>query len=134
MPISQIIKPSYELLGSINAISGASQVLSGLDLTLYEKLFIVVKSLNTSLSASLSVEGLTVTPLSAGNGLHAFVDVDLGSGQFVASARSGGTKAVSAGSSLYQGFADLRNTGTQVTFALNTGTFVSGTIEVFGVK
>lgn len=119
---------SFTLLGTINTTSGASQTLSGLNLTGYELLMFFasdVTSTGTSGTVSLRIGGISVNTGIAGgfrgNGDY-FIDLATG--------------CVGRGDSI----SGSANTGystatTSVTVSCSgTGTFTGGSIRVYGVK
>ncbi len=128
---------SATLLGTITTTSGASQTLSGLDLTNYKFLVAVLNSVSGGTTAhSITMESLVITATtSASNEAHrGVVVIELTTGAFSAScSKSATSPPVSNLGTTYAGDCNILNSSTSITFAPNTGVFDAGAIRIFGV-
>lgn len=118
------------LLGTLTTTSGNSQTLSGLSLTNYEKLYIVLNNVGlTSGGAStinMTIDGAVIRSISTTSAvIHTgFVNIDLETG----------ITASFSGSNSFQGTATTRNSSTSITLALTgTRTFTGGSVKIYGV-
>lgn len=126
---------SVTLLGTLTTTSGASQTLSGLDLTTYKFLRLVVKGVSSNTtSTSLGVTGLTSAISSALSSVsatwHGIVDVDLDAGVYAASVQMSTDVAVTGKA----GASTLTTATTSVTVSISAGAFDAGSVLVYGVK
>jgi hypothetical protein len=126
------------LLGTIITTSGSTQTLSGLDLTGYKSLHIVVDGVLTAVSATLKQNADVISPSMAGAGsskLYGFIDIDLdtGIGEARTTAASSGLPTPSMPNDLtWQ--SGLSAISTAITFTTSTSTFSSGSMKIYGVK
>jgi len=117
------------LLGTLTTTSGSTQTLSGLTLTNYKYLYIVVDGVSfTAIGVTMTLGGVdfcssTGSPASAS--VTGYSILDLNSGIFT---------TTSEGSTLKQniGNTSYSNASTSIVFA--GGTFDAGSIKVYGVK
>jgi hypothetical protein len=125
------------LLGTLTTTSGTSHTLSGLTLTNYTRLQIVVLSISGSASSSrllLNSKPFTQATIAtasttcSGGGI-----IDLASGVFFAS-----SSILSAGGNDYGfgygGDSGLTTSSTSITFTISDGNFDAGSIRIYGVK
>ena len=124
------------LLGTLTTTSGGTQTLSGLVLTTYELLHIVISSVSGTLAATLRLDGEALGAISGG-GTEVFrglFDLDLASGICSGAGAFDGAAAVSSSPTIRILYTTYRNSSTSLVFALTSGTFDAGTIRVYGVK
>jgi len=120
--------PSYTLLGTLTTTSGTTQTLSGLTLTDYVSLYIVINGVSfTASSITMTLGGVAFcSPTGlASSVVSGYSNLDLATGIF---------NTISTGSALRQDIGDTSysNATTSITFA--GGTFDAGSIKVYGVK
>ena len=138
--LTGIVTGGMTLLGTIATTSGTSVTLSGLTLTSYKQLSIIINGVSsaTVANAYLLLNSIQIARLYA----TAFTDsalgiatIDLGTGIFVSN-----TVYVYAGanyaSSTFGGPSGLTTASTSVTFTITAGgaTFDAGSIVIYGVK
>ena len=121
-------------LGTLTTTSGTTQTLSGLVLTPYKALMVVVSAVSTNAAASvLLLNGNTFAVLtsgSAGNTGSGGGFIDLASGVFWSSSSSSGGGTQASG-----GASGLSNASTSITFTqTGGGVFDAGSIRIYGVK
>jgi len=124
------ITGGYTLLGTLTTTSGTTQTLSGLTLTNYIKLYIVVSGVSfTGNSITMTLGGVACSVSSgaggAGQTQDGTIDLDLTNGMF-----SFITNAGASG----QGFGDTTYSTASTSIVFAGGTFDAGTIKVYGVK
>jgi hypothetical protein len=124
------------LLGTITTTSGTSQTLSGLVLTPYKYLRLVVKGVSSNTTAmNLGITGLSTIVSNALNSntstWYGVVDVDLGGGVYSASIQMSGDGAVSGRA----GASTLTTATTSITVSITGGgSFDAGSVLVYGCK
>lgn len=127
------------LLGTLTTTSGSTQTLSGLTLTDYKEVKIVLNNVGFSADASLRVEGTNIASSSGNNfnSIWGHTTISLVDGTFstIAFSGSSNTGVGSYSTSVSRaGEVDLNTADTSIVFSLNTGNFDTGTINVYGVK
>lgn len=128
------------LLGTINTTSGASQSISGLDLTSYKQLILVFNNvshadgvtsrfylLGTSTADDVQISG--TFSASAGNSAYGFSFVDLAAG---VSSNIIGTD--SGSTNPYSAVTAITTASTSVSVAVSANSFDSGSVRVYGVR
>lgn len=133
---------SVTLLGTITTTSGASQTLSGLDLTSYKKLIIEVDGVSSSanpaslyiVSSSLIIGAANST---GSNAWYGVFDLLLSSGMI--SGQSSVQNPAAPPSALSAPTNYMNRTGystatTSITFGVTAGAFDAGSVLVYGVK
>lgn len=122
----------HTLLGTINTTSGASQTLSGLNLTGYKFILLMVNGMSHSLGAFYLTSVMTsrtfATAGSGGAEISGSVLIDLSTGVF-----SSSCAATSGTVTNYAGLSGISSASTSVT-VLSANTFDLGSIKVYGVK
>ncbi len=124
------------LLGTLTTTSGGTQTLSGLDLTTYELLHIVVSSVSGTLASTLRLDGEVLGPV-AGSGTDVFrgmFDLDLASGICLGAGAFDAAASPSSSITPRIIYTTYRNSSTSLVFTISSGTFDAGTIRVYGVK
>jgi len=134
------------LLGTLATTSGSTQTLSGLTLTSYKQVVVVIKGVSaTSTFSLLSLGGYNIVDAqcAAANAFWGMITVDLATGVFQMMYY---TFAVSENNGFARGptttpvglttgiQAALVNASTSITFTTSAGTFDAGSIIVWGVK
>lgn len=121
------------LLGTLTTTSGTSQTLSGLDLTGFVALLILVHGVShgSGSNQSLSIDGMQVS--------QARSAADAFQGRATVLLDSGWTEAVighaaNSNASVYLQPTSLRRTSGSVTVSLSGGSFDAGVIRIHGVK
>ena len=122
-------------LGTLTTTSGTVQTLSGLTLTPYSQLFIVVNGVSFTITANLTFNGKAVSNSLASSldGFYGIIWVDLVSGMFsgnIANSSTAAGGAVSAAAFAWNG--TYTTATTSISFA--GGTFDAGSIAVYGRK
>lgn len=134
---------SMTLLGTITTTSGASQSLSGLTLTSYKQLLLVIRGVshNSGTSQSLLVGTSTTDDIAvtnvAGNAFFFFgqIWIDLDTGSFCSVPAAAAAATSSSNSSVtFAGDLTITNASTVVSVAPLAGSFDAGSILVYGVK
>lgn len=123
------------LLGTLVTTSGASQTLSGLDLTNYSKLEFVAKGIshNSGTSQSFSIGGLIVVGSAAAAAVYyGRITVDLSTGRISGFWARDGDSATTIQN--YQGNTGYSNATTSVTVSVSGGAFDLGAIEIRGIR
>lgn len=124
------------LLGTLTTTSGTTQTLSGLTLTGYKRLYLVLNGVSGtgSNSATLTINGHTIAGgiVSPANSWSGWVEIDLTTGVQNSSVLLSTGADVSAAPSA----SGLTTASTSVTVAITTGgpTFDAGSIPIYGVK
>ena len=119
------------LLGTITTTSGTTVSLSGLDLTSYKFLRLVINGVSLSVAAKFRFNGVEIVDFATGGeAAYGIIDIDLSTGVFGAMTGRGvpGTNP-SAG-----GLSGVTNSSTLVTFTVSSGSFDAGSIKVYGIK
>jgi len=111
---------SFTELGTLSLTSGSSKTLSGIALSDYRTLEIIITSVSVTSTTPLLLEGSSLftvitTPLNA----YKKYDVDSGLEVGVVTGSSG---------------INISPTNTSLTISIATGTFVSGTVKFYGVN
>ena len=126
------------LLGTLTTTSGATQTLSGLNLTSYKSLYIVVNNVSFSTTASLQLASISLyaSTTVGTNASWGTVFVDLTTGAFSAPL---GVSAVGAGTATggivgAGGNVGITTSSTSLVFSPSAGNFDAGTITVYGIK
>jgi len=124
------------LLGTVNLSGGSTQSLSGLTLTGYKKLHMVIDALDVSIGADLRQNGDAIMALTGSGYCHGKLDVDLttsiGESRLVIGASASLANPLTISPVLWK--SDLTNASTSVTFTLSAGVYSAGTLYVYGVK
>lgn len=125
------------LLGTLTTTSGTTQTLSGLTLTGYKRLYLVLNGVsgNGSNSATLTINGHTIAGgiVNPANSWSGWVEIDLTTGVQNSSVLLSTGADVSAAPSA----SGLTTASTSVTVTITTGgspTFDAGSIPIYGVK
>lgn len=125
------------LLGQITTTSGATQTLSGLDLTGYSFLYITYNNVSGSAGASyLTLASLQMsgTTSAASQYFRGITTVDLLTGVFTSTTTYGSsTNPMSDAANVYAGDSNITTGATSLTFGVNTGAFDAGAILVYGM-
>lgn len=130
------------LLGTLTTTSGTTQTLSGLVLTPYKFLRIVVSSVSASTAATGLAIQTSLAVISATLGANAaqvwrgIVDVDLSTSAYAANiAVTTSTSNTSGTSTAYGGTCGITNATTSVSIlAQGGGTFDAGSVLIYGMK
>jgi len=126
------------LLGTLTTTSGTTQTLSGLVLTPYKFLKVVVNGVSFSSSQALVQNSRTISPLSGGgsSSIRGHIEIDLGTGVLVSS-----ISPVAPGSatgdltSQISSASGMTTASTTLSFSATSGDiFDAGSITVYGVK
>ena len=133
---------SLTLLGTLNTTSNATQVLSGLDLTNYKTLKIIIDAVShdyTASVATLTLEGLQFAGSMPNTSfLYGIAEIALElNGVFVSNTDDSVVGVYSGVVSGRAGQSGITNASTSLTFAWSVGAaafFDNGTIKVYGVK
>jgi hypothetical protein len=112
------------LLGTLNTTSGTSQVLSGLSLTNYNRLYISADGVTqtSGTNREFFVGSTSFGVVFSGKAYEGVFFIDLTTGIGLSSI---GLSASDSG---------IRTTSTSITFSLDGATFAGGTIRVYGVS
>ena len=128
---------SMTLLGQLNPTSGNSTTLSSLNLTGYTSVRAYWKGLKLTGSAYVYHNGYRACYTSSSSYLiWGMIDIDLASQSFGGGAdiyTAAGAGSASAGRG-FGGKSNLTTASTSITFTTSAGTFVSGSIRIYGVK
>lgn len=124
------------VLNTLATTSGTSVVFSGLDLTTYRELHIVIGAVSSTSVAYLSLESVQITPSlgSAGAVLRGLGIIELGSGIVTFNTASTATGVALPASNTYAGALGINNASTSLTFTISAGTFDSGSIKLVGYR
>jgi hypothetical protein len=118
-------RTGHVLLGTLNTNSGTTHTLSGLNLTRYKLLFIVVSGVTTSASAQLTVGGAnagTVIP-----SIFSLMHLDLtGSGKFQQTRSGTNANAIDDHT--------MTTASTSISAVVSGANFTGGAIRIYGVK
>lgn len=121
------------LLGTLTTTSGTTQTLSGLDLTVYNVLYITYSGVSFTFSREMLLGGIdcSASTPDAASTIRGYIRIDLNSSvQEFGSVSSGGTS--DANSRLLSPY---NKSSTSITFSINgSGNFDAGSILVYGVK
>lgn len=133
-----LITESMTLLGTLTTTSGATQTLSGLTLTPYKYLFMVVTGVSaaTGTGTAFYIDGkqLTAGNGSTTNGWYGVIQLSLVAGTYAANLEST-TANTGVASRTYIGQTSYTTASTSISFTLGgTVLFDAGTITVYGVK
>jgi hypothetical protein len=134
-----IVNESMTLLGTLTTTSGTTQTLSGLTLTNYKEIKVVVNNVSATADANLRINTLQIAASTGGSGNSiwghttvSLVDSVFSSLLFTANTTSGTVRANSSIS--VAGKISLTTASTSIEFSWNTGNFDAGSILVYGVK
>lgn len=123
---------STVLLGTLTTTSGATQTLSGLDLTSFNRVKLVFNGVSLSSGTYFYVGGPAIrsVALSAGTELiYGSCEIDLSTGiATIQTAYAAGNGTVNTGLSTFV------NASTSITVTAQIGTFDAGSIRVYGHK
>jgi len=120
----------FDLLGTITTTSGATATLSGLTLTGYKFLRLVLNGVSTNNAGNLTLNSVVFNAsATAGEATSGFIEVDLTSGVFSAATGRGAAGAGSSGG----GASGLTTASTSVTIGAGGNTFDAGSVRVYGV-
>ena len=121
------------LLSTLTTTSGSTQTASGLTLTSYIALYIVVNSVSSTTSYGLNMAGVQVsgTGISAGSGAIGSIWVDLTTGYMtnVCTFSTGGGLPFTTAANV-----SITTATTSIAFTTSAGTFDAGSIKIYGVK
>ena len=120
----------FDLLGTITTTSGATATLSGLTLTGYKFLRLVLNGVSTNGSGSLTLNSIAVNDTAtSGEFVSGCIEIDLSSGIFwAATGRSAAGRSASGG-----GASGLTTASTSFTIGAGGNTFDAGSVRVYGV-
>jgi hypothetical protein len=123
------------LLGTITTTSGATQSLTGLTLTPYKFLRLVIAGVSGNTATwALAIDGLTITSTYAAvNVIRGMMEIDLTDGTFVATTINA-SPGVSNLATTYAGDNSITTATTTITASITTGTFDAGVIRVYGIR
>lgn len=134
---------SMTLLGTVSTTSGTNPTLSGLTLTGYKQLQIVLEGVSHNstgnnrqiLIGNSTADDVNVTGAFGDTAtVRGFVFIDLSSGTFCSDVANAGTTA-SQNSNVLAGDLAITTASTAISFALdNTGSFDAGSIRIYGVN
>lgn len=128
--VAAVSTASMTLLGTITTTSGSSASLGSLTLTDYKALHCVFDGVSASSTFQITLDSISFSAsTAAGNGLHGFADIDLGTGVAVSIMGVSGTN-----STVWSANTSLSTATTTLTFGTSGGTFDAGSIVVYGVK
>jgi len=120
----------YDFLGTITTTSGATATLSGLTLTGYKFLRLVLNGVSTNNAGNLTLNSVVFNAsATAGEATSGFIEVDLTSGVFSAATGRGAAGTGSSGG----GASGLTTASTSVTLGAGGNTFDAGSVRVYGV-
>ena len=119
------------LLGTLVTTSGASQTLSGLNLTSYKFLKLFVNAVSATAAFNLTLDGIIAGQSSgaAANVVDGVIDIDLATGVF-----NGSVGVMANNAFIYAGRCSYRTSSTSITLGTNSGTFDAGSIAVYGIR
>lgn len=121
----------FDLLGTITTTSGATATLSGLTLTGYKFLRLVLNGVSTNGSGSLTLNSIAVNDTAtSGEFVSGCIEIDLSSGIFWAAT---GRAAMAGRSASGGGASGLTTASTSVTIGAGGNTFDAGSVRVYGV-
>lgn len=133
-----LITASLTLLGTVTTTSGATQTISGLDLTPYSMVFCVLDNVSATGATTMTIGGVAFTGAlsSVANGNIGYIMIDLNNGIFASNVDDlANTVGISGVSTAYTGRISVTNASTSIAFgAGGASTFDAGTIRVYGVK
>lgn len=120
----------FDLLGTITTTSGATATLSGLTLTGYKFLRLVLNGVSTNGSGSLTLNSIAVNDTATlGEFVSGCIEIDLSSGIFwAATGRAAAGRSASGG-----GASGLTTASTSFTIGAGGNTFDAGSVRVYGV-
>ena len=120
----------YDFLGTITTTSGATATLSGLTLTGYKFLRLVLNGVSTNNAGNLTLNSVVFNAsATAGEATSGFIEVDLTSGVFSAATGRGAAGTGSSGG----GASGLTTASTSFTIGAGGNTFDAGSVRVYGV-
>jgi hypothetical protein len=126
------------LLGTLTTTSGSSQSLTGLNLTSYKQLNIVMQNVSSTNTFGILIGGQLVTGngIASGNSVWGIVTVDLTTAVFTSCYQDSTSdrSAFSSSADNYAGFNSLTTASTSIAISLSTGTFDDGSVLIYGVK
>lgn len=126
------------LLGTLTTTSGATQTLSGLDLTDYKTLIIYLNNVSSSSTATIRLNSIVITQATGatGNSVWGECSVNLSVGTFAAisSATVSSTGTLSNTGITNNGNCGVTSAATSLVFSPSAGSFDAGTITVYGVS
>lgn len=129
---------SITLLGTITTTSGASQTLSGLDLTSYKSIRLVFKAVSPNAAANFYIDttaSVVCVASNANNIFRGLVDLDLEDGTYSANlALVASSGLMSAASQPYAGKTGITTASTSIVIGVSAGAFDAGSVLVYGVK
>jgi len=111
---------SIRLLGTLNLTSGSTQTLSGITLSNYKALYLVIEAVNVTDLATMFLEGGSIG-LVNDQDRYLFDGFDVGSGLNLRNAMG-----ITAGINI--------SSATSLSLTLSTGSFTSGTAKFYGAK
>lgn len=125
---------STVLLGTLTTTSGATQTLSGLDLSYYSRVRLVFNAVSYAGTGTFISVGTTavrtVSPASAADTIFGMCEIDLATGIAVIQ-----TSSASGLGTVYSGLSTYTNASTSIVVTMNGGgTFDAGSIRVYGHK
>tara|TARA_R110000782_G_scaffold140665_1_gene233248 strand:+ start:1410 stop:2123 length:714 start_codon:yes stop_codon:yes gene_type:complete len=112
---------SVTLLGTLNLTSGSTQTLSGITLSNYKILYLVIDAVNVTLFATLSLEGGSLGSVNNDAARYMFNGFDVGYGKNLKDGMN-----TAAGINI--------SSATSLALSLSTGSFTSGTAKFYGAK
>ena len=126
------------LLGTLTTTSGTTHTLSGLVLTTYKSLLIVMDGVSTSINNPLLIDGqIFVANFPSANGAYGIGIIDLATGVFINTATvallSGSGPASGVGV-VQSGKVSLTTASTSVSITRTGGNFDAGSVKIYGVK
>ena len=126
------------LLGTLTTTSGSSQSLTGLNLTSYKQLNIVMQNVSSTNTYGISIGGQFVTGngIGSGNSVWGIVNIDLTTGVFTSCYQDSTSdrSAFSSSADNYAGFNSITTASTSIVVSVSTGTFDDGSILIYGVR
>ena len=126
------------LLGTLTTTSGATQTLSGLNLTTYKTLVIYVNNVSMSASAQIRLNSIAITQGTGASGNSVwgacFVDLSIGTFAAISSATVSSTGTLSNTGVTNNGNCGVTSAATSLVFSPSAGSFDAGTITVYGVS
>lgn len=127
------------LLGTISTASGSNPTLSGLTLTSYKNLLLVLQGVSGSSDATFLLGTSTADDVAISgtvglaSTIRGFLWLDLTNGTFAITSVNVGTSA-SASAVSFVGDTTITTASTVVSLAVSTGAFDAGSVLVYGVK
>lgn len=129
---------SVTLLGTLTTTSGASQTLSGLDLTSYKSIRLVFKAVSSNAAANFYIDttaSVVCVASNANNIFRGLVDLDLEDGTYSANLAIVSSSGLSsAASQPYAGKTGVTTASTSIVIGVSAGAFDAGSVLVYGVK